>query len=68
MGYLFFSGHGAREEAGTAGDEIEAVAAAKVVTYGRKFIHIYLYICTEARSSATTKSRQQRLRSGYVRT
>ena len=46
MGYLFFSGHGAREEAGTAGDEIEAVAAAKVVTYGRKFIHIYLYICT----------------------
>ena len=29
MDYLFFSVRGAREEAGTAGDEVEAVAAAK---------------------------------------
>ena len=38
--YLFFFARGAREEAGTSGDEVEAVAAAKVVTYVRKVIHI----------------------------
>ena len=38
--YLFFFVRGAREEAGTSGDEVEAVAAAKVVTYVRKVIHI----------------------------
>ena len=32
---------GAREKAGTVGDEVEAVAAAKVVTYVRTYIFIY---------------------------
>ena len=39
---------GAREETDTVGDEVEAVAAANVVTYVRKLMHIYLYIYTEA--------------------
>ena len=36
MDYLFFSVRGAREEAGTVGDEIEAIARAKMVSYVRK--------------------------------
>ena len=32
---FFFTMRGAREEAGTGGDEVEAEAAAKVVTYVR---------------------------------
>ena len=41
MDYMFFSVSGAREEARTAGDEVEAVAAAKMVTYVRTLMHIY---------------------------
>ena len=48
MDYMFFSVSGAREEARTAGDEVEAVAAAKMVTYVRTLMQIYLYIYTEA--------------------
>ena len=32
---------GARDEAGTVGDEVEAVATSKVVTYVRKYIFIF---------------------------
>ena len=32
---------GARDEAGTVGDEVEAVATSKVVAYVRKYIFIY---------------------------
>ena len=48
MDFVFFSVRGATEEAGTAGDEVEAVAAAKVATYVRNLMHIYVYICAEA--------------------
>ena len=54
MNYLFFFVRGAREEAGTVGDEV-------------KYVRIYIYTPKQA-PSATTQSRRSRLRNGNVRT
>ena len=68
MDYLIFSMRGATEEAGTVGDEVEVVEAAKWSrTYGSKCTYTCIYTPKQA-LSATTKSRQRRLRRGHVRT